>query len=168
MVGERRTQVLERKLRCVRVPPAVVGQQVPGRVARRRRVVVVRAEHEHARLIEQRAEPGQRRRHRVDVREVVAGVDDKIGLEPRERAQPGPLPVLARRQVQVADVEDPDRTGSRGQARDLHLAEREAADLDAGGVREAGHAQRDAGSGHLQERGRPRVCHAARLSHWPP
>ena len=64
---------------------AVVGQQVAQRVAQRRRVVVVGAEHEHARAVEQGAERVEHDRHRVAVGEVVAGVDDQVGLEVGER-----------------------------------------------------------------------------------
>ena len=67
---------------------AVVGQEVAQRVAQRRREVVVGAEHEHARHVEQRPERVEHRRHRVEVREVVAGVDDEVGLELGERAEP--------------------------------------------------------------------------------
>ena len=75
----------------VGVPLAVVGQQVAQRVAQGRREVVVGAEDEDARA--RRAAPprqSQHDRHRVAVGEVVAGVDDQVGPQVGEAAQPRP------------------------------------------------------------------------------
>ena len=93
---------------------AVVGQQVAHRVAHGRREVVVGAEHEDARHVEQVAERVEHRRDRVRVRQVVAGVHDQVGLQLGQRLHPGPLAALARGQVQVARRAAP--AAARGRA----------------------------------------------------
>ena len=83
--------------------------EVLQRVDRPRRPVVVGAEDEGARPVEQRAERVEHPRHPGLVGEVVAGVDHQVRLE---RVQPGDerhLLALPRNHVQVRDVEDPER-----------------------------------------------------------
>ena len=72
------------------------------------------------------------------MRQVVAGVDHQVGLEVGQRADPGQLAVLAGSDVQVADVQDPERPVARWEHRRLGGAQGEPADLDARRVGEAG------------------------------
>jgi len=58
--------------------------QVPRRVLEARREVVVGAEHEHTRDGEQRLQRSQYGGDGLEVTEVVAGVDDQVGLQPGE------------------------------------------------------------------------------------
>ena len=57
----------------------------------------------------------------------------------------GQLAMLVRHQMDVADVQHPDRPGARGQDRQLELAQRVAVDLDVArpDVRRRGGAERD-------------------------
>ena len=102
------------QLRLVDVPLAGVGQQVADRVAQGRHVVVVGAEHEDARPLQQRAERLGHDRHRLAVGQVVAGVDHEVGLEVGQPAQPLLLAQLARRHVDVGQVQDPQRSMTGG------------------------------------------------------
>ena len=135
-------EVLPGQLGGVGVALAVVGEEVPQRVAQRRCEVVVGAEDEHPGQVEQPAEALDQRADRVLVREVVAGVDHEVGLEVGERGQPAPLHPLVRRQVQVADVQHLERPVPGRQHRHLDPAYDEVAHLDPGGVRQRARARR--------------------------
>ena len=70
--------------------------EVPVRGLRPRSEVVVVAEDERARHVQQRAERGHRHRDRLGVRQGVAGVDHQVRPQIGQRADPGGLVVHAR------------------------------------------------------------------------
>ncbi len=105
--------------------------------------------HEDARHLEQAAERVEHERHGVAVGQVVAGVDDEVWLEVGQPAHPVLLAGLARREMQVAEVQHPQRAGAGRQQRHLdppHGVETRLVQRVAG-ERHAGHrpAARQAG-----------------------
>ncbi|GLZ40938.1 hypothetical protein Acsp05_45620 [Actinokineospora sp. NBRC 105648] len=99
------------------VDALVRREQVPHRVFRLGGVVVVAAEDEHARAVEQRAERADHGGHSLLVREVVAGVDHQVRVQLVERGHPALLGLLAGEHVQVGDVQHAQGAGALGQYR---------------------------------------------------
>ncbi len=98
-------QVAPRQRRRVRRSTTVVGEQVAHRVAHGGGEVVVGAEHEDSGQVEQLVERLEQRCDRVGMGEVVAGVDDEVGLEGGKVTHPLLLGPLGRGEVQVAQVQ---------------------------------------------------------------
>jgi len=75
----------------------------------------------------------------VRVGDGVAGVDDQVRLKAGERADPGVLAVLGSGDVQVGDVQQPDRARAGRQDRDVEATQRVRIALD---QRAVGHRRR--------------------------
>ena len=74
-----------------------------------RPVVVVGSHREDAWKVQQRLERIDDDGNGVHVCEIVAGVDDQVGLQSGERTDPCSLVTLVRRQMQVGDVQNANR-----------------------------------------------------------
>jgi hypothetical protein len=138
-----------------------VWQEIPQRILRHRPPVVVGAEDVDARHIAQVAEGVHDHRDRVMVAQIVAGVDQQIRLEGGQRAKPGGLAALRRGDVDVGQVQRPNRVGSGGKAGDLDLAEAKRPHLVARRVSQSRGAEGGDAERSLTER-----MHGTRVSHW--
>ncbi len=109
--------------------PAVLLRRVVPEVAERvggnGRVEVVRAEHEHAGPVQQRAEPLKQRLNGPLVRDRVPGVHDEIRGKRIQGPEPRQQPVPSGGQVDVGQVQHPQRFGARRQNRYLGPAQGE-------------------------------------------
>src|SRR5690606_21945486 len=137
VLGRQRLAVL-----VVAVPPEVLE-----RVLEHRRVVVVRAEDERARRLEQGPEGLRHEVERFGVGEVVARQQHQVRVERGQRRHPVRRPHLPGRHVEVGDVQDPDRVGLRRQHRHREVAERVLDALIEGRVRERQRARADSDAG---------------------
>src|SRR5262245_45351194 len=115
-----------------------------------RGVIVIRSEDECSRPIEQRPERVESDRNRVPVRDVVAGVEHEIRLQPRQVPYPRTLLRLPRGEVEVGDVQDTDRCSALREHRYVEPAQPEGADLIDGRIGKA--------SGSHPERGQRQDC----------
>ncbi len=123
-VERRRVEVGSTRLRARRTP------EVRERVLEHRPVEVVRAVHEHPRHPAERFECATDALEPLGMPQVVAGVDDQVGLVAGQRAHEVLLRALPRRHVQVAQVQDRQRAGARLEDRQHLVAHREARALD--------------------------------------
>ena len=121
---------------------AEARKEVSSRILEHRCPVVVGAEHEHTGHTTQWPEGSCQRPNRILVRDVVAGVDDKIGFEIRETAQPIEFFALARYEMNVRKVEHRHRPGAGRQYGNLCAAKAERAHLIPGRVGESGDTER--------------------------
>ena len=160
---ERGLEVGPRQLRRLRVALAGVGQEVEQRVAHPGRVVVVGAEDVDARHVEQAAEGVGDHRHGPAVGEVVTGVDDQVGLERGEPAQPLLLGPLVGGHVDVAEVEHLQRCVPGREQRHRHVPQGVLPRLPGGVRRQAGAGDRAERHGAAHER---EERHSARLPQW--
>ena len=131
-LGERRPQILPGQ-RLAADPVTRVGQVVH-RVLQARPEVVVATEDEDTRPRQQVAQGLDDRGHRLGVRQVVAGVDDQVGLPAGQLAQPGLFAALVGQHVEVADMQHPQRCGARRQDGHGQLAQDERVALDDRGI----------------------------------
>ena len=122
-------------------------EQVARGILGRRHVVVVAPHHECARPLEQRAERVEHGRHGLEVGQVVAGVDHEVGLETGERPYPVALALLVGREVQVGDVQHPQRPRTGREHRHGDPAQPVGTHLIAACVDEAGCGGRECGDG---------------------
>ena len=116
--------------------------QVAERVRGNGRVQVVRAVHEYARPVEQRAERFKQRLNGLLVCDRVPRVLDQIRSQRIQGPQPRQQPVPPGGQVHIGDVEHPDRLRARGQDRYLEPAQGEPVPFQDAAVAErrtAGH-----------------------------
>ena len=124
---------------AVAVNPLLPGRDDIARgVLERRAEVVVAAEDEDPGQREQRVECREDGRDGAGVREVVAGVDDEVGLERGELRHPPLLRALTGGHVQVREVQHTQRTGAGTEDRQGRLAERPPPPLDPGRVADRG------------------------------
>ena len=126
--GQRRDQVTGRQVDHGAVD-AAGAEEVPQRAAHRRRVVVVRAQHESPRAVQQVTQRAHHGGHGIAVGEHVPGHDRQVGLERREAGHPVPLRRAAGPQVEVGQVEQPERGLTRGEHGHLHPTQDRAAGL---------------------------------------
>ena len=117
--------------------------QVAGGVLEGGAEVVVAAEDEQARDVQQRAERGQGGGDGAGVGEVVAGVDDEVGLQLRQRGHPALLAALAGRDVQVGHVQHPSGRAPSASTGSVAFAQRPVTALDARRVGDARHPRGD-------------------------
>src|SRR5690606_32488239 len=161
---ERPAQVLPGQRLLVRFGGALRLGQVAQRVLEAGAVVVVGAPDVDAGQVQQRVQRVQDGLDGVDVGEVVPGVDHQVGFQGGEPPDPVLLLPLAGGEVQVGDVQHPDRYGVRRQHRHLDPAQPEGAHLVAGGVDQAAGAD---GTDSEHRSGRdldhPTHRHAARV-----
>jgi hypothetical protein len=156
-------EVGPRELAPRRVALAGVGEHVAERVAHRRHPVVVGAEHVDAGDVEEATERVGHDRHGPAVPEVVARVDDQVGLEGGEAAQPLLLGALVRRHVDVTEVEHLQRRVVRGEKRHRHPAQGVLPRLPGGVRRQPRPGQRTQGQ-RAPENGEE--GHSDRLPQW--
>ena len=131
---------------------ARVRQEVAPWVLGGRPDVVVRAHDERPGDCQMRFERVQEVRHGVEVRPVVAGVHDQVGVERGQVAHPVDLAPLPRHQVQVRQVQDAQRFLAGRQYRHGDLTQRVPAHLDERGSTRAPPPRRRPAR---QPRGRP-------------
>ncbi len=121
--------------------------EVAQRVRGNRRVEVVRAEHEHAGPVQQRAERLEQWLNGLLVRDRVPGVHDEIRGQRIQGPEPREQPVSPWGQVDVGQMEHPQRFGARSQNRHLGLAQGEPVPFHDAAVAE----RRTAGRGGQRE-----------------
>ena len=159
-LGERRPQILPGQR--LAADPVTGVAQVIQRVLQARPEVVVAAEDEDARPRQQIAQGLDNRGHRLGVRQVVAGVDDQVGLPAGQLAQPGLFAALVGQHVEVADVQHSQRWGARRQDGHGQLAQHERVALDDRGITDPGDSRAERnGTGAYQ--GGQYVSHAGSL-----
>ena len=137
-VAQTADQLLHGQAGAERAHLRVTLGEVARGVLEHRAEVVVRPEHEGTRPLEQGFHRPQQRRHRVDMGEVVTGVDDEVRVEVGQRAHPLDLLGLPRREVQVRDLEDTHRCAARREGRHGIPPQREPGAFDERRVGEAG------------------------------